>query len=404
MSTALALPPATSQSDTIDFIPALQLANDALIGVLESSVYPGAKRESIALVIDYCRAARLDPLQQPVHILPIQVESDKLDSKGFPIMVRRDVIRPGIGLYRTQASRTEQHDSTSQPEFGPEREITFRERVTEWENGQKTTRWVEATLTYPEWCLVTVKRRRPDGHVSVFVGFEYWLENYATKGDGFTPNAMWRKRPRAQLAKCAEAQALRRGFPGIANAPTADETEGHPLLIERDEDEPQGTPEPAKFGAPQRRSSKAAQAASEATPPPPPAPPPPPPPPPPPAPPAATSEPAADRDPFGEDPAPPAAAPASEPAAAPPAHDPGPGDQRPEPPPQTPREPAQASPNGNKPASAAWLRTLRVRIQAANWTEAAILKQFDLEQLDGISTARATEIAGWVQANARNPG
>ena len=39
--------------------------------MLESSLYPGASHESIKLVIGYCTAAGLDPIQKPVHIVPI---------------------------------------------------------------------------------------------------------------------------------------------------------------------------------------------------------------------------------------------------------------------------------------------------------------------------------------------
>lgn len=41
------------------------------------------------------------------------------------------------------------------------------------------------------------------------------------------PNTMWAKRPRGQIAKCAEAQALRKAFPeAIGSLPTAEEMEG----------------------------------------------------------------------------------------------------------------------------------------------------------------------------------
>jgi hypothetical protein len=37
---------------------------------------------------------------------------------------------------------------------------------------------------------------------------------------------MWLKRSRGQLAKCAEAQALRKAFPEVGAQPTAEEMEG----------------------------------------------------------------------------------------------------------------------------------------------------------------------------------
>lgn len=175
-----------------------------LVEVLQSSLYPGAKLESIKLVLGYCKASGLDPMQKPVHIVPMW------DAKARQM---RDVVMPGVGLYRTQASRTGTFAGQTEPEFGP--------MITETLGG--------ASITYPEWARVTVKKLMKNGEVAEFTAREYWIENYAVKGGqekSIAPNAMWAKRPRGQIAKCAAAQALRLAFPEMGAQPTAEEMEG----------------------------------------------------------------------------------------------------------------------------------------------------------------------------------
>lgn len=55
--------------------------------------------------------------------------------------------------------------------------------------------------------VVTVHKLMPDGRVVDFVGVAYWAEYADDK------SSMWDRMPRTMLAKCAEAQALRKGFP-----------------------------------------------------------------------------------------------------------------------------------------------------------------------------------------------
>ena len=180
----------------------------AVWSALKSSIYPGASDNSISLVLDYCTAAGLDPMQKPVHIVPMW------DSNSRSM---RDVVMPGIGLYRVQASRSGQFAGMSEPEFGP--------MVTEQVGTVK--------VTFPEWCKVTVYRQLPNGHIAEFTAKEYWIENYAIKGGkdkDQSPNAMWMKRVRGQIAKCAQAQALRMAFPEIGSQPTAEEMEGKAII------------------------------------------------------------------------------------------------------------------------------------------------------------------------------
>ena len=56
------------------------------------------------------------------------------------------------------------------------------------------------------------------------------------KEKSIAPNAMWTKRPRGQLAKCAAAQALRSAFPEIAAQYTQDEMEGKTINDVMEED------------------------------------------------------------------------------------------------------------------------------------------------------------------------
>jgi phage recombination protein Bet len=178
-----------------------------LVQVLQSSLYPGAAMDSIRMVLGYCKAAGLDPLQKPVHIVPMWDRATQS---------MRDVIMPGVNLYRIQASRSGQYAGMSEPEFGPDVTVNL--------SGQD--------VTFPEWCRVVVRRQLSSGHVADFTAREYWLENYAAKGGkekSLAPNAMWTKRPRGQIAKCATAQALRAAFPEIAAQYTVEEMDGKTL-------------------------------------------------------------------------------------------------------------------------------------------------------------------------------
>ena len=160
---------------------ALAISEGELMDVLRNSLYPGAKDESIKMVIGYCKAAGLDPMQKPVHIVPMWDKNMK---------AMRDVVMPGIGLYRTQAARSGQYAGVTDPEFGPD--------ITESVGG--------VSITFPAWCKVTVKRLLGN-QVVEFAAREFWKENYATAGkDSAAPNAMWKKRPYGQIAKCFDSE------------------------------------------------------------------------------------------------------------------------------------------------------------------------------------------------------
>lgn len=160
---------------------------------LVEAIYPAAQRaESVILALSYCRARKLDPFKRNVHIVPIW-------DKERQCLV--DTVWPGIGELRTTAFRTGQYAGRDRTEFGPDKTET-------WRDGSGN----EISVTFPEWAQVTVYRMK-DGQRVAFAGPQvYWLETFAEQKGG-VPNAMWRKRPRGQIDKCAEAAALRAAFP-----------------------------------------------------------------------------------------------------------------------------------------------------------------------------------------------
>lgn len=187
----------------------LTLMQEKAISVLQSSLYPGASTESVLMVLDYCKARKLDPFLKPVHIVPMW------DSKSKTM---RDVVMAGLNLYRTQAAESGQLAGISEPVFGEMEDFNF--------GGFK--------MRAPAFCKVTVSRLMPNGSVAIFTAVEFMEEAISVSKEG-VPTPMWKKRPRGMLAKTAESQALRKAFPDINSAETAEEMDGKSYFDEQTE-------------------------------------------------------------------------------------------------------------------------------------------------------------------------
>ncbi|MEA3643323.1 MAG: recombinase RecT, partial [Lamprobacter sp.] len=124
--------------------------------------------------------------------------------------------------------RTGQWAGIDPPRFGPLCERTFTGRIKRNDTWQD----LESSVSFPEWCEVTVYRIVA-GQRCAFTEPVFWLETYARYGGAFSelPADMWLKRPRGQLMKCAKAASLRAAFPEEATY-TAEEMEGK--VIESD--------------------------------------------------------------------------------------------------------------------------------------------------------------------------
>lgn len=175
--------------------------NAAQWNTMVQILYPAAKSPEIILAcIDINNARGFDPLKKMFHIVPMW----NSEAKRYV-----DTIWPSISELRATATRTGLYAGKDTPVFG--------ESITE--------KFGKEEVTYPEWCEVTVYRL-VNGQKCGFPERVYWKETMATTKEGW-PNAMWKKRPQGQLAKCAEAGALRAAFPEeVGNSHVAEEMEG----------------------------------------------------------------------------------------------------------------------------------------------------------------------------------
>lgn len=193
----------TSQITTIDTSIAKRGIEEALWSAIGSSIFPGASDESKLLAFDYCKARGLDIMKKPCHIVPMSVKDAKSGRYEW-----RDVIMPGIAEARITAHRTGCYAGQDAPIFGPQVDATIG----------------KTKHTVPEFCTVTVYRIIEGQRVGTS-HTEYFEEACGTTKDGEL-NSMWTKRKRGQLAKCAEAGALRKAFPEeMGGIITAEEAE-----------------------------------------------------------------------------------------------------------------------------------------------------------------------------------
>lgn len=179
---------------------------ESVLRVMREVLYPKSKPETVDLVFAYCKATDIDPLLKPYHIVQVKGNDKKTNQ-----WVESDVIWPSITLYRIKAERSGTYLGCSAPEYGP--------LITE--------KLGEVTITYPEWCKMTF-RKRIGNDIAEVVSLELWKENYATiSKNSKEPNSMWQKRPNGQLAKCTEAQGLRKLYSELVGGqPTFEEMEG----------------------------------------------------------------------------------------------------------------------------------------------------------------------------------
>jgi len=182
--------------------------NDAQLAVLRQIGLEEATEGDLQVFHHVCQRTGLDPFARQIHMIARNTKSWDPQTRTES-WTKKFTIQTGIDGYRLIARRA-----------ADKAHVDLEYGDTEWcgSDGQWTTVWTKATA--PAAARVTVLR---DG--LRFTAVALYAEYVQTKNNG-EPNAMWSRMPANQLAKCAEAAALRKAFPQDLSGIYVDEEMG----------------------------------------------------------------------------------------------------------------------------------------------------------------------------------
>jgi phage recombination protein Bet len=161
--------------------------NQKQIDILKNSICRGSSNEEFEMFLMACQKTQLDPFMRQIYA--VKRKGKKPDGSWGETMT----IQTGIDGYRLIAERTERYAPGPEPTYVIDGDGNL----------------ISATAY--------VKKLTKDGTwhtVSASAFLEEYCQTFTDKTTGEKkPTGMWVNMPRTMLAKCAEAQALRKAFP-----------------------------------------------------------------------------------------------------------------------------------------------------------------------------------------------
>ena len=149
------------------------------IELVKRTVCKDATDDELQLFLNVCKRTGLDPFSRQIYAIKRWDSATKSN---------RVVFQTSIDGYRLTADRSQRYVP------GPRPTYTYDA------NGKLVS------------AVASVKKQTSDGTWHTFEAEAFFAEYVGTNRDG-VPTAMWLTKPHVMISKCAEALALRKGFP-----------------------------------------------------------------------------------------------------------------------------------------------------------------------------------------------
>ncbi len=161
--------------------------NQKQIDILKNSICKGVSNEEFEIFLMACSKTQLDPFMRQIYA--VKRKSKKPDGTWGETMT----IQTGIDGYRLIAERTERYAPGPEPTYTLDNQGHLISATSYIKKMTKDGTWhtVSASAYLDEYCQTTLDRQTGEKK----------------------PIGMWANMPKTMLAKCAEAQALRKAFP-----------------------------------------------------------------------------------------------------------------------------------------------------------------------------------------------